>query len=160
MTALHLSYLRGDIVHVLVSPLSYSVFSLPGEVVYVLSRLTSNPQAGRDVIYVLGGLDGSAPVGVIMLVGQDRGWDVVHILWYGRLVVVCDVVVVRELGRNFRLDLGKVWWYVVRLLSDWLSIRDVFTNRWREVVNLRRERNLLNCLKGFVCNKNQYNNIC
>lgn len=38
------------------------------------------------------------------------------------------------------LEFSKVGWYVVGLFSDWMSIRDVFTDRRREVIDLKRRR--------------------
>lgn len=137
---LYFSYLWGDIIDIVVSSLSSSLLSLTGEVVYILVWATSRPQAGRDVIDLLGGLDDSAPVSVIMLVSQDWGRDIVHIFWNGGLIIVVEVVVwILGRDRDLGLEFGKVGWYVVGLLSDWLSIRNVFTDRWGEVIDLKTE---------------------
>lgn len=106
-----------------------------------------------------------------MLVSQNWGWDIVHILWNGRLVVVIEVVV-RVLRRNWDLwlEFGKVGWYIVGLLSDWLSIRDVFTNRWGKVINLKtegekfselHEGSCFHCLActSWIMSKTLYGNI-
>lgn len=126
----------------MVSPLPSFLLSLPREVVDVLCGVTATPQARRGVIDLLGGLADPAPVSTIMLVSQDGGRDVVHVLWNRRLVVVVEVVV-QVLARrdgDLWLEFGKVGWYIVGLLSDWLSIGDIFTDRRREVIDLKRER--------------------
>lgn len=139
----------------MISPLSSSVLSFPGEVVDILGGVTSGPQAGWDVVDLLGGLADSAPVSMIMLVSKDGGWDIVHILWNRWLIIVVVEVVVQVLARrdgNLGLQFGKVGWYIVGLLSDWLSIRNVFTDRWGEVINLKREQeiNILYNIKCFI----------
>ena len=132
-----MSYLWWDIVDVVVPPVSSFLLSLPGEVVDVVGGgVPPGPQAGWDVVDLLGGLADSAPVAAVMLVSQDGGRHVIHILGDGRLVVV--VIEARRDGG--RLEFGKVGRHVVGLFSDWLSIRDVFTDRRREVVDLKRER--------------------
>lgn len=137
---LYFSYLWGDIIDIVVSSFSSSLLSLPGEVVYILGCVTSSPQAGRDVIDLLGGLDDSTPVSVIMLVSQDWGWDIVHIFWNGRLIIVVEIVVwILGRDRDLGLEFGKVGWYIVGLLSDWLSIRNIFPDRWGEVIDLKTE---------------------
>lgn len=125
----------------MLSPLSSFLLSFTWEIIHILGRVTSSPQAGRDVIDLLGGLADSALVSVIMFVSQDGGRDVVHVLWNRRLIIVVEVVVqilARRDGDLLR-DFGKVGWHVVGLLSDWLSVRDVFTDRRREVIDLKRE---------------------
>lgn len=120
----------------MVSPLSASVLSFSREVVDILGRVTSCPQAGWDVVDLLRGL---APVYVVMLVRRDGGRDVVHVLWDGGLVVIVIEVVVQVLAwRDWEwgLEFGKVGWHIIGLLSDWLTIRDVFADgRW-EVIDL------------------------
>ena len=99
------------------------------------------PQAGGDVVDVLGGLADPVPVGAVTLVSQDWGRDIVHVLWNGRLVVVKEMVVgVLAGGGGDWLEFGKVRWHVVGLLSDWMSIRDIFTDRGGEVIDLKGER--------------------
>lgn len=149
------SYLWWDIVDIVISPLSSSLLSFPGEIVDILGGVTSSPQAGWDVIDLLGGLADPAPVSLIMLVSQDGGWDVVHVLWNGWLIIIVVEVVVQVLARrdgDLGLEFGKVGWYIVGLLSDWLSFRDVFTNRRGEVIHLKRkrERNILYYIKCYI----------
>ncbi len=138
----------------MVSPLSSFLLSFPREVVDILGGVTSSPQAGWNVIDLLGDLVNSTPVSMIMLVCQDGGRDVVHVLWNWRLVVVIEVVlqVLARRDGDLWLEFGKVGWYVVSLLSDWLSIRDVFTDRRGEVIDLKREseRNILYYIKCFI----------
>lgn len=137
----------------MVSPLSSFLLSFPRKVVDILGGVTSSPQAGRDVIDLLGDLADSAPVSMIMLVSQDGGRDVVHVLWNRWLVVVVEVVlqVLARRDGDLWLEFGKVGRYVVSLLSDWLSIRDIFTDRRGEVIDLKREseRNILYYIKRF-----------
>lgn len=141
--SLELSYLWWDIVDVVVSPIS-SLFSFPGEVVDVLGGVSPSPKAGGDVVDLLGSLADSAPVAMEVFVCQDGGRDVVHVLGDRRLVVIFIVeVVVQVLARRdggLGFEFGKVWGYVVGLFSDWLTIRNVFTNRWGEVIDLKEER--------------------
>lgn len=136
------SYLRWDIIDVVLPPLSSFLLSFTGEVVNILGRVTSSPQAGWDVVDLLGGLAHSAPVAMIMFGSQDRGRDVVHVLWNRRLVVIVEVAVQVLAGRDrdLLLDFGKVGGHVIRLLSDWLTVRYILTDRRREIIDLKRKR--------------------
>lgn len=136
------SYLWRDIVDVVLPPLSSFLLSFTGEVVNILGRVTSSPQAGRDVVDLLGGLADSTPVAMIMFVGQDGGRDVVHVLWNRRLVVIVEVTVqvLARRDRDLLLDFGKVGGHVISLLSDWLSVRYILTDRRREIIDLKRKR--------------------
>lgn len=123
----------------MVSPLAASVLSFSREVVDVLGSVTSSPQAGWDVVDLLWGLAHPASIHVVMLVRRDGGRDVVHVLRDGGLVIVVIEVVVQVLAwRDWErgLEFGKVGWHVIGLLSDW-PIRDVFTDGWREVIDLK-----------------------
>ena len=150
----------------MVSSLSSFFLSFPREVIDILGGLTSGSQAGWDVIDLLGCLTDSAPVPMVMLVSLDGGWDVVYILWNRRLIVIVEIVgkVLTERDRDLWFEFGKVGWYIVGLLSDWLSIRDIFTDRRREVIDLQRERErntsvLFDCsFNCLVCTVHMYLN--
>lgn len=79
-----------------------------------------------------------------MLVGQDGRWNVIHVLRYGWFVVILGEVVVQVLAsRDLGLEFGKVRRYVIGLFSNGLTIRNVFADRWWEVVDLRRRQKKL-----------------
>lgn len=130
-------YLWWDVIDVVFSPLSSFLLPITWEVINILGGVTSRTQAGRDVVDLLGGMTDYVSVTMIFLVSQDGGWDVVHILWNWRLVIV---VVVQVLAWRDLLDFTEVGWYVIGLLSDCLRVRNIFTDRWREVIDLKGVR--------------------
>lgn len=94
-----MSYLWGDIVDVLISPLSSLVLLLSWEIVNILDQNVSGTQSCWDVVDLLGGLVDHAPVSEIMLL-RDRWRDIVYVLWNWRLVVFLADVVVQVMSRR------------------------------------------------------------
>lgn len=117
----------------MLSPLSQSLFSVPGEVVNILAGVASGLKACWDVVDLLRSAPNHASVLVTVLVTQGGGRDVVHVLW-NRCVLVAE-----ELAWRGLFD-PEVWRNVIRLLSGRLWVGNISADGWREVIDLRSRR--------------------
>lgn len=130
-------YLWWNVVDIVLPPVFSSIFSIAREVINILAGVPSRLKARWDVVDLLGSPANHASVIITVLLSQRGGRDIIHVLWNRWLLIVVQELAWRSLFES------EVWRHVVRLLFDWMWVRNVSADGWREVVDLRTQKEAL-----------------